>query len=67
MLRLLRIALQIVLFFLLLSVVVGIAAADTGVVEKLALAGAGTALVWFAPRLRRIGGSMRRAQARCAG
>ena len=61
MLSLLRVALQMVLFFLLLSAVVGIAAAETGVVEKLALAAAAIALVWLTPRVRRIGGPMQRA------
>ena len=55
MLRLLRIALQVVLFFLLLSVVVAIGAAETGAVEKAALIGVGLALVWVASRVRRIG------------
>ena len=55
MMRLLRIALQVVLFFLLLSVVVGIGAAETGLVEKGALTVIGLTLVWVASRVRRIG------------
>ena len=55
MLRLLRIALQVVLFFLLMSVVIGIGAAETGPVEKGALAVIGLVLVWVASRVRRIG------------
>jgi hypothetical protein len=55
MLRLLRIALQVVLFFLLLSLVVAVAAAETGIVEKVALIAAGAVLVWVAARVRRIG------------
>jgi hypothetical protein len=52
---LLRVALQVVLFFLLLSLVVAVAAAETGVVEKVALIAAGVVLVWLASRVRRIG------------
>jgi len=55
MLRLLRIALQLVLFFLLLSLVVAVGSAQTGLLEKVALIAAGVALVWLASRLRRIG------------
>jgi hypothetical protein len=55
MLRLIRLALQFVLFFLLLSLVVAVAAAETGVVEKIALAAAGVVLVWVASLVRRIG------------
>jgi hypothetical protein len=55
MARLLRIALQVVLFFLLLAVVVAVAGAETGIVEKLGLLAAGAALVWLASRVRRIG------------
>ena len=55
MLRLLRLALQLVLFFLLLSLVVAVAAAETGVVEKVALIAAGGVLVWLASRVRRLG------------
>jgi hypothetical protein len=55
MLRLLRLALQVVLFFLLLSLVVAVASAQTGIVEKVALIAAGAVLVWLASRVRRIG------------
>lgn len=55
MMRLLRLALQVVLFFLLLSLVVAVAATETGFVEKVALIAAGVALVWLASRVRRIG------------
>jgi hypothetical protein len=54
MLRLLRLALQVVLFFLLLSVVVAIAAAETGLWEKGALLLLGAGLVWLATRVREI-------------
>jgi len=55
MLRPLRIALQVVLFFLLLSLAIAIGAAETGLVEKAVLIAAGVALVWVASRVRRIG------------
>jgi hypothetical protein len=55
MMRLLRLALQLVLFFLLLSLVVAVASAQTGTVEKVALIAAGALLVWVASRVRRIG------------
>jgi hypothetical protein len=55
MLRLLRIALQVVLFFLLMSVVIGIGAAETGLAEKGALTVFGLTLVGVAARVRRIG------------
>ena len=55
MLRLLRLALQLVLFFLLLSLVVAVAVAESGLVEKVALVAAGVVLVWLAARVRRIG------------
>jgi hypothetical protein len=55
MMRLLRLALQLVLFFLLLSLVVAVASAQTGTVEKVALIAAGALLVWLASRVRRIG------------
>ena len=55
MMRLFRLALQVVLFFLLLSLVVAVAAAETGLVEKVALITAGVVLVWLASRVRRIG------------
>jgi hypothetical protein len=52
---LLRKALQVVLFFLLLSLVVAVAAEQTGIIEKVVLIAAGAALVWLASRVRRIG------------
>lgn len=55
MLRLLRLALQFVLFFLLLSFVVAVGSAETGIGEKAALILAGVVLVWLASRVRRIG------------
>lgn len=55
MLKLLRFALQLVLFFLLLSFVVAVGSAETGLVEKVALIVAGVVLVWLASRVRRIG------------
>ena len=55
MLRLLRLALQLVLLFLLLSLVVAVGSAQTGLVEKVALTAAGVVLVWLASRVRRIG------------
>lgn len=55
MVRLLRLTLQVVLFFLLLSLVVAFASAQTGAVEKAALIAAGAVLVWLASRVRRIG------------
>ena len=61
MIRLLRLALQIVLFFLLLSLVVAVASSRTGTVEKVALIAAGAVLVWLASRVRRIGAPVRQA------
>jgi hypothetical protein len=55
MLTFIRQALQVVLFFLLLSVVVGVAASETGPLEKVVLVGAGGALIWLASLVRRIG------------
>jgi hypothetical protein len=55
MTRLLRVALQVVLFFVLLSLVVGVASAQTGPAEKVALIAAGAVLVWLASRVRRVG------------
>jgi hypothetical protein len=55
MVRLLRLALQVVLFFSLLSLVVAVASAETGTVEKAVLIAAGVVLVWLASRVRRIG------------
>ena len=59
--RLLRIALQVVLFLLLLSLVVAIVSAETGTVEKVLLIAAGAVLVWLASLVRRIGAPVRRA------
>jgi hypothetical protein len=61
MARLLRLALQVVLFFVLLSLVVAVASAQTGTVEKVALIAAGALLVWLASRVRRIGARVHRA------
>jgi hypothetical protein len=61
MISLLRLALQVVLFFLLLSLVVAVAGAQTGTVEKIALIAAGALLVWLASRVRRIGAQAHRA------
>ena len=55
MMRLLRLALQVVLLFLLLSLVVAVASVQIGTVEKVALVAAGALLVWVASRVRRIG------------
>lgn len=44
--RLLRIAVQVVAFFLLLGVVVGLASENTGVAEKVVLATFGLLVVW---------------------
>jgi hypothetical protein len=55
LLSVVRLALQIALFFLLLGAVIGVASQDTGLAEKLALAAIGGALIWLAPRVRRIG------------
>ncbi len=55
MLRLVRIALQVVLFLLLLSVVIGIGSTETGVVEKVVLVALGALLIWAASFVRRLG------------
>ncbi len=55
MTRLLRLSLQVVLFFLVLSMVVAVAAAQTGAFEKVVLIVVGAVLVWLASRVRRIG------------
>jgi len=55
MLRLLRIALQVVIFFLLIGAVVGIGAAETGPIEKVVLVPIGLALVWLAAQVRGLG------------
>jgi hypothetical protein len=54
MARLLRLALQVVLFFMLLAVVIGVAAAETGPWEKAALLVLGAGLVWLASRVRAL-------------
>jgi hypothetical protein len=59
MITLLRLALQVVLFFLLLSLVVAVASAETGTVEKVVLIAVGCVLVWLASRVRRIGAPVR--------
>lgn len=61
MIRLLRLALQVVLFFLLLSLVVAVASMYTGTVEKVVLIAAGAVLVWLASRVQRIGARVRQA------
>jgi hypothetical protein len=48
----LRIALQVVVFFLLIGVVMGIATPDTGALEKGVLVAVEIGLVWLAMRLR---------------
>lgn len=53
--RLLRIVLQLVIFILLLSVVIGVASGDTGAVEKVALAALGGLLIFAASVVRRRG------------
>lgn len=57
----LRVALQVVLFFILLSLVVAVASAQTGAVEKVALIAVGAVLVWFASHVRRVGTPVRQA------
>jgi hypothetical protein len=54
MLRLLRLALQLALFVLLLAVVIAVAAPETGAWEKGALLLLGAGLVWLATRVRHI-------------
>ena len=54
MASLLRLALQLVLFFVLLAIVIAIAAPETGAFEKGALFLLGAGLVWLASRVRRI-------------
>jgi hypothetical protein len=53
--RPLRLALELVLFFFLLSLVVAVGSAETGLVEKVAVVAAGVVLVWLASHVRRIG------------
>jgi hypothetical protein len=54
MARLLRLALQLVLFFGLMSVAIAIGTQETGLWEKGALLLVAAGLVWLASRLRRI-------------
>jgi hypothetical protein len=54
MARPLRLALQVVLFFLLLAVVIAVAAPETGPWEKGALLLLGAGLVWLARHVRHI-------------
>ncbi|HVD55906.1 MAG TPA: hypothetical protein VNC17_03620 [Thermoleophilaceae bacterium] len=54
MARLLRFALQVVLFFILLAVVVSIARPETGPWEKVVLVLLAAALVWLASRVRQM-------------
>ena len=61
MLSVVRLALQFVLFFLLLSLVVAVASAQTGTFEKVALISAGAVLLWLTSRVRRIGAPLRQA------
>ena len=55
MLAIVRIALQAVLFFLLLGVVMALADGDVGVVEKLVAAALGVLLIAAAVWVRRLG------------
>ena len=55
LLRVLRLALQGVLFFTLLSIVVGLASAETGLLEKGVLVALVGIVVWLASLVRRIG------------
>lgn len=54
MVSLLRLGLQLVLFFTLLAVVIAIATPETGAIEKGALLLLGAGLVWLASRVRQI-------------
>jgi len=53
--RLVRLALQAVLFFLLLGAVMGIGSTESGALEKLVFAGFAGVLIWLAVRVREIG------------
>ena len=55
MLRLARLTLQMVLYFLLLSAVIGLATPETGVAEKAVLVALGAGLIWLASLVRHIG------------
>jgi hypothetical protein len=54
MLSVTRIALQVVLFFLLLSLVVAVGSPTTGLAEKATMALGAVALIWVAARVREI-------------
>ena len=53
--RLIRVALQVVLFFLLLGTVIGLGSGDIGPVEKVALAVLAANLIWIAVLVGRFG------------
>ena len=55
MVRIVRFALQVVLFFLLLGVAMALGDGDVGVVEKLVVAVIGVGLIWVAARVRALG------------
>jgi hypothetical protein len=55
MLAFFRLVLQVVLFFMLLSVAIGLGSTETGLVEKGVLAALAGALIWLASFVRRIG------------
>jgi len=61
MVQALRIVLQAVLFFLLLSLFLGVISGQTGALEKLALIAVGAALIWLAWHVRRLGDPTRHA------
>jgi hypothetical protein len=54
-LRLLRLALLAVLFFVLLSLMIVVVDAHTGLAEKAVLVAGAAIVVWLASRVRRIG------------
>ena len=53
--RLVRLVIQAVLFFLLLGVVIAIGSQETGAAEKLAMAAFGAVLAWIAAQVRHLG------------
>jgi hypothetical protein len=55
MLALFRLVLQVVLFFMLLSVAIGLGSTETGLLEKGVLVVLAGALIWLASFVRRIG------------
>jgi hypothetical protein len=55
MLGLLRIALMVVAFFLLLAVVMAVGSVTTGAAEKVVLIAIGAGIIAMLPRIRRIG------------